>query len=352
MLKKMVPVSILSLIMIFNCFCNQTEKGIPADAVIHNLAPSAETVAFGHYYAKTPPVLTISSGEYVNVQTLHVSNPRALERAGVPAEDIEAELIDVHENIPREERGPGGHVLTGPIYIEEADPGDVLEVRIISIDLQIPYSINSLSPRGGFLSGEFDRSKTKIIPLDEKTMTGEFDEGIIIPLKPFFGSMGVAPPEDAGKWNSSPPWIHGGNIDCKELVEGTSLFLPVHVKGALFQIGDGHAAQGNGEVCITALETSLKGTLQFIVHKDKSIEWPRAETDTHFLTFGMDENLTEATKIAVREMVKYLSEEKGMSRDDAYMLTSIAVDVNITQLVDGKKGVHAMLPKEIFVGTK
>jgi acetamidase/formamidase len=206
-----------------------------------------------------------------------------------------------------------------------------------------------LSPERGFLSGEFDSTVTQIISLDKEKMLAYFAEGIEIPLRPFFGSMGVAPPEDAGRINSAPPWIHGGNLDNKELVEGTILFLPVHVKGALFQVGDGHAAQGNGEVDITALETSLKGRLQFIVHKDRHLEWPRAETPTHFISMGTDEDLKEAAKIAVREMIDLLMTEKGLEREQAYMLCSTAVDFNITQLVDGKVGVHGILPKKIFV---
>jgi acetamidase/formamidase len=179
-------------------------------------------------------------------------------------------------------------------------------------------------------------------------MVGRFDDGIEIPLRPFFGSMGVAPPEASGRISSAPPGIHAGNLDNKELVAGTTLFIPVHVRGALFQIGDGHAAQGNGEVCITALETSLSGRLQFVVRKDMKLRWPRAETPTAFMTMGINEDLTEATKIAVREMIDFLVTEKKLSRDDAYMLSSVAADFSITQLVDGTKGVHAMIPKAIF----
>jgi acetamidase/formamidase len=179
-------------------------------------------------------------------------------------------------------------------------------------------------------------------------MVARFAEGIEVPLRPFFGSMGVAPPESSGRVSSAPPGIHAGNLDNKELVAGTTLFIPVHVRGALFQVGDGHAGQGNGEVDITALETSLTGTLEFVVRKDLHLRWPRAETPTHLIAMGIDKDLTEATKIAVREAVDLLVTEKKLSRDDAYMLSSVAVDFNITQLVDGTKGVHAMIPKSIF----
>src|SRR5581483_864603 len=175
-----------------------------------------------------------------------------------------------------------------------------------------------------------------------------FADGIEIPLRPFFGSLGVAPPAEMGRISSAPPGIHAGNLDNKELVAGTTLFIPIHVRGALFEAGDGHAGQGNGEVDITALETSLIGTFQFIVRKDLKLHWPRAETPTHFIAMGIDKDLTEATKIAVREAIDFLTTEKKLSRDDAYMLSSVAVDFDITQLVDGTKGVHAMIPKAIF----
>jgi acetamidase/formamidase len=179
-------------------------------------------------------------------------------------------------------------------------------------------------------------------------MTASFGPDIVIPLKPFFGSMGVAPPADAGRISSNPPGIHAGNLDNKELVAGTTLFIPVHARGALFEIGDGHAAQGDGEVDQTAIETSLRGRLQLIVRKDMRLTWPRGETPTHVITMGTDEDLTLATRIAVQEAVDYLAAAKGLSRMDAYRLVSIACDVRVTQLVDGKVGVHVMIPKSIF----
>jgi acetamidase/formamidase len=246
------------------------------------------------------------------------------------------------------DKGPGGHILTGPIYVEGAEPGDVLEVRIKSIKPAIPYAYNAFGPRGGFLPEDFPYSKMRIIRLDEKRMVATFADGIEIPLRPFFGSMGVAPPEASGRVSSAPPGIHAGNLDNKELVAGTTLLIPVHVRGALFEVGDGHAAQGDGEVDITALETSLQGTLQFVVRKDLHLRWPRAETPTHLIAMGIDKDLTEAAKIAVREAVDLLVTEKKLSRDDAYMLCSAAVDFHITQVVDGTKGVHALIPKAIF----
>lgn len=319
------------------------KKGSASDPYV--LTPSAATVVWGNYWSETAPVLHIRSGDYVRIHTLLTSTPDRLEAAGVLPAQVEKELRDVQT---MKDRGPGGHVLTGPVYIEEAEPGDVLEVRIQSIELAIPYGYNAIG-QSGFLSDEIFDRKMRIINLDEKKMTGHFSDGIDIPLRPFFGSMGVAPPKEVGRWNSAPPWIHGGNLDNKELVAGSSLFLPVFIKGALFEIGDGHAAQGNGEVDITAIETSLKGNLQFIVHKGRKQSWPMAETFTHIITMGCDRDLNAATHIAVREMIRYLMDEKKLSQADAYMLCSVAVDVNITQLVDGNVGVHAMLPKAIFV---
>jgi acetamidase/formamidase len=189
----------------------------------------------------------------------------------------------------------------------------------------------------------------KIIPLDEKRMIAKFAPGIEVPLHPFFGSMGDAPPESAGRFNSAPPWIMAGNLDNKDLVAGTTLYIPVHAPGALFEVGDGHAGQGDGEVDITALETSLVGTFQFIVRKDMHLKWPRAETPTHYITMGLNDDLNACATLAVREMIDFLVTEKHLSRDDAYMLASVAADLHITELVDGNKGVHMMLPKSIFV---
>jgi acetamidase/formamidase len=161
--------------------------------------------------------------------------------------------------------------------------------------------------------------------------------------------MGVAPPPEYGRIDSAPPGIHAGNMDNKELVAGSTVYFPVFAPGALFEMGDGHAGQGNGEVDITALETSLVGTVQFILHKGTHQKYPRAETPTHYISMGFDHNLHQATRIAIREMIDFLVSEKHLSRDEAYMLTSVAGDVDITELVDGNVGVHVMMPKGIFV---
>ena len=264
----------------------------------------------------------------------------------VGLDDVEQSLRTVFDQV--HDRGPGGHILTGPVAIEGAEPGDTLEIDILKIDLAIPYAYNGFRFGAGFLTDDFPYSRVKIIPLDREHMVARFAPGVTIPLHPFFGSMGVAPPVAAGRINSAPPGIHAGNMDNKNLVEGSTLYIPVHVKGALFQAGDGHAGQGDGEVNITGMETPLVGTFRFVVRKDLHLTWPRAETATHYIVMGTDEDLTIATTVAVREMLDFLVTVKGLTKDEAYVLSSIAADFAITQLVDGKKGVHGMIAKSIF----
>jgi acetamidase/formamidase len=339
----------LILLFVISCVAAVVALGQSGGPQTYTLKATPSTVAWGNYDAAAKPVLNIHSGDTVVFETLLTNSPAGLEKAGVAPVDVQQSLRDVFKEFPVTSRGPGGHILNGPVYIEDAEPGDTLEVRIQKIDLAIPYAYNGFRFGAGFLTNDFPYARVKIIPLDRKRMMARFGPGIEIPLHPFFGSMGVAPPEGYGKINSAPPGIHAGNMDNKELVAGTILYLPVHAKGALFEIGDGHAGQGNGEVDITAMETSLVGTLQFILRKDLKVKYPRAETPTHYISMGFDDDLSEATRIAVRQMIDFLVSEKHMSRDDAYMLTSVAGDVDITELVDGNKGVHVMMPKNVFV---
>jgi len=318
----------------------------PAWAASFELAATPATVAWGNYDAAHPPALTIRSGDTVAVHTLLTNSPTGLERNGLPPDQVEPALREVFAKVT--DRGPGGHILTGPIYVEGAEPGDTLEIRIQKIDLAISYAYNGFRYGAGILSEEFPYARTKIIPLDRARMVANFAPGITVPLHPFFGSMGVAPPPAIGRYDSTPPTFIGGNMDNKELVAGTTLYLPVYVKGALFEVGDGHAGQGNGEVDVTAMETSLVGTFQFIVHKATHQAYPRAETPTHYIAMGFDDDLSIAAHKAVREMVEFLVATKGLSRDDAYMLTSIAGDADITEVVDRNKGVHVMMPKSVF----
>lgn len=312
---------------------------------VHRLEATPSTVAYGWYDAAAKPVLRIASGDIIDVDTLLTNTPAGLQRAGVASESIQESLKAIVEQVPKDQRGPGGHILTGPVYVEGAEPGNVLEVRILSVDLAIPYGYNGCR---GFLPENCAPNSTRIIPIDKTTMTATLAPGIVIPLHPFFGSMGVAPPPEAGRVSSNPPGIHAGNLDNKALVAGTTLFIPIHAPGALFEVGDGHAAQGDGEVDQTGLETSLRGRLQLTVRKDMKLTWPRAETPTDYISMGTDEDLTKATRVAVQEMIDFLASEKKVDKLTAYQLTSIAGNVAITQLVDGKVGVHVTMPKAIF----
>jgi acetamidase/formamidase len=310
----------------------------------HRLEATPSTVAYGHYWADTKPALTIDSGDIIDVDTLLTNTPDRLERSGVPASEIQASLRAIVEQV--KDRGPGGHILTGPVYVNGAEPGDVLEVKVLSIDLPIAYGYNGCS---GYVRENCEQGRQQtIIRLDRKNMTATFLPGIVIPLKPFFGSMGVAPAAEVGRVSSNPPSTHAGNLDNKELIAGTTLFIPVQVKGALFEVGDGHAAQGDGEVDQTAIETSLRGRIQLTVRKGMKLTWPRGETNTHYISMGTDVDLRIATRIAIQEMVDFLAATKKMDKHQAYQLTSIAGDVAITQLVDGTMGVHVKMPKAIF----
>jgi acetamidase/formamidase len=313
----------------------------------HRLEITPSTVAYGYYWSEAQPVLRIASGDIIDVDTLLTNTPQGLQRAGVAEDKIQATLRAVVEEVTGERRGPGGHILTGPVYVEGAQPGDVLEVNVLSVDLALDYGYNGCS---GFLPDNCDKTlPAKIIALDRKTMTAEFLPGIVIPLRPFFGSMGVAPAADAGRVSSNPPGRHAGNLDNRELVAGSTLYIPVFVPGALFEVGDGHAAQGDGEVDQTAIETSLRGRLRLTVRKDMKLAWPRAETLTDYISMATDPDLTIATRGAIQEMIDFLVAEKHLTRHQAYQLVSIAGNVAVTQLVDKPNhGVHVRLPKSIF----
>jgi acetamidase/formamidase len=322
------------------------------------LLATPETVVWGSYNGMAKPALTVKSGDTVVIQTLSTCGaPKRLESLGIAPADIPQYTRDIIEKFPASEKGPGGHILTGPVAIEEAEPGDVLEVRIKKIDIDVPWACNSFGPGRGFLPNDFPYARTKIIPLDRAKMLGRFAPGVDIPLHPFFGSMGIAA-SAAGKTDSAPPWMNAGNMDNKDLVAGTTLYIPVNSKGANFEVGDGHAGQGNGEVDITAMETQLTGTFQFIVHKGSlddqtRLLWPRAETPTQYISMGFDPDLKTATEMAVRNMITFLAEQNPdhphLSRADAYSLISVACDVDITQLVDlPRVGVHVLCPKSMF----
>ncbi len=315
----------------------------------HRLLATPDTVAYGYYWSEAKPALRIASGDIIDVDTLLTNSPMGLQRLGIPDEEIQESLRAVVAAFPQGHalRGPGGHILTGPVYVEGAQPGDTLEVRVLSIDLPIDYGYNGCS---GYLRENCDRSQPqKIFRFNRTAMTSQFLPGIEIPLKPFFGSMGVAPAPEIGRVSSNPPGRHAGNLDNRELVAGSTLYIPVFVPGALFEVGDGHAAQGDGEVNQTAIETSLRGRLQLTVRKDMKLTWPRAETATDFITMAADPDLVVATKTAIQEMVDFLAATKGLTKHQAYQLTSIAGHVAMTQLVDlPNLGVHVKISKSLF----
>jgi len=313
---------------------------------VHELPLAPEHVHWGYYDARLTPALRVASGDRVRVETMVAGGLQRLRLAGVPETDIPQSLKTVEQRVT--ERGPGAHPMSGPIFVETAAPGDTLEVRIVAIEFLHDFGVNAFSPGGGVLPDEFPYAGLRLLRWRPGATTVEFKPGITLPIAPFFGSIGVAPPPLVGRISSRPPGWHGGNLDNKDLVAGSVLYLPVHVPGALLSIGDGHALQGDGEVTGTALETSLRGTFELRVLKGQRLRWPRAETPTHYIAMGLHEDLDEATKLAVREMVEFLMAEKKLSRDEAYMLCSLAADLHVTQAVDATKGVHATIAKAIF----
>ncbi len=312
---------------------------------IHELKATPATVHRNFFDATLTPVLTIDSGDIVRLETA-TGNPRWFEALGVPADRIPPELNAVFDGVEATNRGD--HTLNGPIMVRDAEPGDMLEIRIRSVELRLPIAGQGFGPDYGLLPDEFPYEKHRVTWLDVARSVVLFAPGIEIPATPFWGVIGVAPPAGMGRVSSGPPNVFGGNFDNRDLGAGSTLYLPVHVAGALLSVGDGHAIQGYGEVSGTAVETSLTGEIQVVLHKGRRLKWPRAETATHYITMGLAEDLEDATVIATREMLDLLVETKGMSREEAYFLASAAMDLVVTQVVDGTKGIHAMVPKAIF----
>lgn len=313
---------------------------------LHELPLEPANVHWGHYSGSLEPVLHIQSGDRVRVETLLARGLERLLLAGADPDLIPDRLKRVEAEVT--DRGPGAHPLTGPIHVEGAEPGDVVEVRIQDLEVLHPFGLSYFLPGAGTLPDDFPYTHLRLTPIDTEAGVAVFTPDIHIPLAPFFGSIGVAPHPVVGRINSNPPDHHGGNLDNKDLVSGSTLYLPVHVPGALVSFGDAHGVQGDGEVALTALEVSVSGTVQILLHKDRSLVRPRAETPTHYIAMGLHVDLDEAAKMATREMIAFLVEERGLTREDAYILVSLAVDLAVTQLVDGTKGVHAKLPKAIF----
>ncbi len=311
--------------------------------VHHHLKASVETCHWGYFDARVAPVLTVRSGDTVTVETVSGS-PDSVPKNGF---HVPPELADIHA---RAERMLPGHILTGPIAVEGARPGQVLEVRIRAVELRQDWGYNMIKPLSGTLPDDFDRLRMLNIPLDTERKLGKLPWGVDLPLAPFFGVMGVAPPPNWGRVTSIVPRAFGGNLDNKELQPGATLYLPIFVEGARFSCGDGHAVQGDGEVCVTAIETALKGTFELTVRDDLRFTYPRAETATHYITMGMDPDLDQGVVMALRDMIRLIGERANLSREDAYTLCSLAADLRVTQTVNGSKGIHCMIAKSAVHG--
>jgi acetamidase/formamidase len=313
----------------------------------HVIKTSPKTVLWGYYDGSKPPISTIDSGDIIQVES-PLAASREMEVFGMPPELITAEMRALEAGVPDSDKGPGANILVGPIAVNGAEPGDVLEVKILELEPIDNYAVNLFVQGHGALTEDLPRTKVRLVPLDKTRNVAVFAPGIEIPIRPFYGTMAVSPPAVIGRISDSPPDYFAGNLDNKDLVAGTTLYIPIQVKGALFAVGDGHAGQGDGEVDGTAIEVALRGKLQLTVRKDLHFLWPRAETPDHFMTMGFSPDLDRAVIQAVREMVDFLSTQYHLSPEDAYMLTSMAADLHVTQVVDGTKGVHAMIPKKIF----
>ena len=307
----------------------------------YELVAGPDTVQWGFYDPKRPPILSVNSGDTLIVHTESGWKDFVDFYGG----RISKALLDIFE---KSVKGEGGHVLCGPVEVKGAVPGDVLEVRIRDIRPRYNWGYNTFRPLVGGLPEDFPYERTVIVDVDAEAGTGDWGAGVKVPLRPFFGNFGVAPPPRMGQVASRPPGVWGGNMDNKELIAGATVYFPVFNEGALFAVGDGHGCQGDGEACVSALETALIGEFELILRKDMKLESPRAETETHHILMGFDPLIDNAAKMALRETITFLGETRGMSRDDAYTLCSLAVDLHVTQIVNGVKGVHAMLPKSVF----
>lgn len=306
----------------------------------HQLDASLATCHWGFFDARLKPVLEIESGDSVTIRTV-TGGPDTLPQ-GDPT--IPPEIHEIHA---RAERMVPGHILTGPIAVKGARPGQVLEVRIGSVKPRTDFGFTFIKPLGGTLPEEFDAHTFRHIRLDRERGIAVLPWGMELPLSPFFGVMGTAPPTHWGRQTSLVPRAFGGNLDNKELGAGATLYLPVFVEGALFSCGDGHGAQGDGEVCVTAIETALEGTFEFRLREDLSFAMPRAEIASHHITMGIDPDLDICAKDALRDMIALITERTRLTREEAYMLCSLAADLRVTQTVNGSKGIHCMLAKSL-----
>ncbi len=320
----------------------------------HLIRSVPENMVWGYYGADVPPVATVKDGDIVEIQTINTTgvprrNPEDFYKTNnLPLDEQALDIIEIYKKVKPEPSGLSGHMLTGPIFIEGAEPGDTLEVRILDIVPRSGFGVNAVWPKGGELGDVVTTRENFVYKYDKKKRIASFKEGIEIPVKPFMGVMAVSPAPEKGRVSSIPPGYYGGNMDLKHLVKGTTLYLPVSTKGALFTTGDCHAAQGTGEISGVAIEASLSLTVKFIVRKDMHIKQVRAESPTHFILLGLDPDLSKAMKNAATEAVNFIKDDLGFTFNEALSICSTGVDFEITQLVDQTLGANAMVPKSIF----
>jgi acetamidase/formamidase len=331
----------------------------PAADFDHHLRATVDTVVLGYYAAEAKPVLTIKSGERVKVDTVSLfgipDDPEPFFRENNVPLDSEAvqDIIAMKAEAKKRGitlKGP----LTGPIAVEGAEPGDMLEVRVLSLKFRADYGVNGARPNGtGPLGDITPRPWQKVYRIDIDRNRALFSPTIEMPLQPHLGQMGVAPPEAMGRLPSGPPtMIHGGNFDLREITVGSSLYLPVSVKGALFTTGDPHALQGNGEVTGTTIECNIEGVLQFIVHKGVSLKAPRIETPTHYIVVGIADELDGAMRTATLEAQQFLKEKEGMDFFTSYSFISLGADFCITRALKPGQMIHVLIPKSHFLTDK
>ena len=317
---------------------------------VHTVESTKETVRLGVFDETLPPILTVESGDIISYPNTwsHFMNEM---QPGVP--------VDTLAQLRKDNPGKGPHSIIGPVAVKDAQPGDVLEIRYQRLQ---PFAWGAVfhNPAAlgtGLLPDDFPQGQVRYLDLDLKNKRGKFAPDINVPLKPFQGTLGLAPPDgyfpplSPGVTSSVPPGPHGGNLDLSELSEGSVLYLPVWKPGALIFTGDSHAVQGDGEICLTALETRMQELrIQVVLHKQKDFKWPVAETDTHWIVFGLDKDLNKAMALAAQNAIGFLSSRAKLTPADAYALSSIAASFRVTQVVDIVRGVHAMIPKALFTG--
>lgn len=302
------------------------------------IKPTPQTVHWGYFDAKQAPIATIAPGETVIMTSVSGTRDHLPTDASMTPRP---ELLDIIDKVTPD---LGPHILTGPVAVRGAEPGDALRIEIQDVQLADDWGYMLFRPGMGTLPDDFDYFRRIHIGLDHANNIVKTPWGITLKAQPFFGVMGVAPKPEVGRASSTMPSHFGGNIDNKELGPGAVLYLPVAVEGALFSCGDGHATQGDGEVCLTAVETGLTGTFKFDVIKNAQLEAPYAETKTHLISMAFDEDLNEAARVALRRMIAMVVARTTLTADDAYMLCSLAGDMHVTQLVNRSKGIHVMMP--------